>query len=511
MRIKTFRILVLCLVYLASRATAEPAAASPAQPLIDLADAASTSRISPSSAYVTTKTVQNAIAVDVAPGKEGYPGINIAAPAEGNWDLSHFGHVAARVVNTGEKPLPLSLRVDCAGDPARDPWNAEFETVPPGESRTVVVHFGYSFGQRGYKLDTAKITRILIFTGKSANPQSFRVESIDAEGKSGERPPRPAAPAMTIPKDGAVVGQGVAIDRAKQVEARGGATADPGEALRITFPEAAKDDAALRIKPPTGRWDFRAYTRVTVRLRNAGTTPATPRARLESQPGNNDWVAAAAPLAADASTDLILPFAGQSVWDGTPKSGPQFASDAATAIAIGVAASPGARSFIIESIRADCPFAVIPEWLGKRPPVDGKWKQSLDENFDGQTIDPARWSVVGENYYDKVTHFSPANATVKDGFAHLRFERKPGTPNDDPKRTPRTRFRHRLSHEFWQMDPAVRLLRITHETAHRQRALARFLDDARSRRSKPVSRHHIQRRHGIRHHGIHDAIRPQPL
>ncbi len=32
---------------------------------------------------------------------------------------------------------------------------------------------------------------------------------------------------------------------------------------------------------------------------------------------------------------------------------------------------------------ADAPAAQLPEWLGKRPPVEGDWVKTFDENFDG--------------------------------------------------------------------------------------------------------------------------------
>ena len=46
------------------------------------------------------------------------------------------------------------------------------------------------------------------------------------------------------------------------------------------------------------------------------------------------------------------------------------------------------------------------------------------ENLDGTSIDEDRWLTTGGTYYDFVSHFSPANATVAGGMAHLRFERE---------------------------------------------------------------------------------------
>ncbi len=409
---------------------------SPAEPLILLSASGAAQQATPSSAQVTTKPPaqgQGVLEVTITPGKESYPGINIKPPAA-TWDLSKFGHVEARVTNTGAKAVQLSLRIDCDDDPSRNPWNAEFESIASGQTKTVRVRFGYSFGKRGYKLNPARASRILVYGGKSTVEQSFRIESVAAGGQPGEKPIRPPGPVLSVPKDGVLLGAGVTIDLAKQIEAKGGVTAEVAEGLRITFADGAKEDAAVRIKPPAGRWDLRAYTQVTVRAKNIGTAPLTLRARLESQPGSNEWIASPNPIAPGAVGEIVLPFAGSSLWTGVSKSGPQFASEQTTAIAIAAAGSTKARSLMIESIRAARPIAKTPDWLGKRPPVEGKWAQTLDENFDGPAIDKSRWAVVGENYYDSSSHFSPGNAFIENGMAHLRFEAKRGRQNDDPKR-----------------------------------------------------------------------------
>ncbi len=53
-------------------------------------------------------------------------------PADGTdaWDLSAFGHVEARVVNTGAKAAMFAVRVDNAGDWRDNPWNTDVSTMP---------------------------------------------------------------------------------------------------------------------------------------------------------------------------------------------------------------------------------------------------------------------------------------------------------------------------------------------------------------------------------------------
>ena len=81
--------------------------------------------------------------------------------------------------------MTVALQVDNPSGGA-DPWNGENAYPKPGETVTVQVRFGYSWGQRGYALNPSKVNEILIFTGKPKAEQSFRVESVVAGGAPGE-------------------------------------------------------------------------------------------------------------------------------------------------------------------------------------------------------------------------------------------------------------------------------------------------------------------------------------
>jgi beta-glucanase (GH16 family) len=441
MQMRRFGPLILSIISLLAFLTAIYSAAQtpaaddgPKEPLILFGAEGSSARIAASSKQVTFKAADaGALDVSIAAGAQSYPGITITPPGAA-WDLSRFGHVEVRVANTGAKPIQLSLRVDGADEPSRNPWNSEFEVIPPGQTKSIRIRWGYSFGHRGYMPNTAKIVRVLLFTGKAAADESFRIEAIEAGGRPGEKPPRPPEPVRTLPAEGFLLGGGTTLDAAKQIETHAGVTAEPTSGgLRLNFADGAKPDASAQLKPPAGSWDLRPWTQVTVRARNVGTVPIMLRARLESRPGKNDWVATKELIAPSATAEMVLPFAGSSIWTGARGSGSQFSSDETTAIAFGADSSSGAGSVLIESVRAARPVPELPDWLGKRPPVEGKWTQTLNENFDGAGIDASRWSLVGENYYDRNSHFSPAQTSVSNGMAHLRFERKSGRENDQAK------------------------------------------------------------------------------
>ena len=51
----------------------------------------------------------------IEPGKKDYPSIGIK-PVGAPWNLAGFGHVEAQIVNPGQKPISVALRVDDAGD-----------------------------------------------------------------------------------------------------------------------------------------------------------------------------------------------------------------------------------------------------------------------------------------------------------------------------------------------------------------------------------------------------------
>ena len=82
---------------------------------------------------------------------------------------------------------------------------------------------------------------------------------------------------------------------------------------------------------------------------------------------------------------------------------------------------------------------MLPDWLGKRPPVDGDWVKTFDEEFDGPAIDQTKWNIYGPNYWDRASHWTKDNLILEGGMAKFRFEKKRGFHNDnsDPKVKPR--------------------------------------------------------------------------
>jgi beta-glucanase (GH16 family) len=406
-------------------------------------------------AQVSTSVSQDAAApglvLSIKPGNSGYPGVDLKPKGADKWDLSAFGHVEARVVNTSDKVALFALRVDGAGDWRNSPWNTEQRWLKPGEAATITVIFGYHYDHKpGYALNPKEVVNILLFTNKADAPRSFRIESLVAAGPAGEKPPVDPAAIRIKPKNGIMLGSGVTIDPKTQIETKGGAQgslaagAGGGQSLKVVFP-AAKGEQSVALKSAAGRWDLRDATEVRVKLKNEGSAPVTPSVQVTSNNGPTDLIAAATPLAAGAEREIVVPFAPVVTpkgapngkkggfwggWENLPGTGTKFVSDAVAAVKI-TAKHDGEAKLLVESITAAAPPAVLPDWLGKRPPVPGDWVKTFDEEFDGPTIDQTKWNIYGPNYWDKASHWSKDNLIIEGGMAKFRFEKKRGFHNDN--------------------------------------------------------------------------------
>lgn len=376
----------------------------------------------PSSATVTIAGVTIApgvegLAMTCAPGQDQYPGLRVTAPTP--WDLSAHAGIAARVTNTGTEKAPVFLRVDNAGDWKQEPWNTERIDIDAGATATITVRFGRSWGKPGFTLDPARITGLQLWTSPAkTEPRSFRIESIlpvaaiDAEQAEPKRP-----------TDGQLLGPGATAptaDRLRTAKAR--ATVTDDGAIDVSLDAGG----SLVIAAPGGRWDLRDHLRLTLRLRNTGTTPVRPSLRIETKGGSRE--AGAEAIAAGAEGVVAVSFLADRSWVIGSEDLPRFASDQVTGLRV---TADGAASLRLLAATADAPTAVLPDWLGKRPPVDGAWTATLSEEFDTDWLNTRIWSDRTNNYWDKRCHFSAEQVKLGDGTLRLRFEAKKGRQNDD--------------------------------------------------------------------------------
>ena len=394
------------------------------------------SQVAPSSAQVSSAKAADGLTVTIQPGNEGYPGITLT-PSGKSWDLAAFGNVQANVRNLGTKPISVCLRVDDDGDWKANPWNAENLYLQPGATGTVKVIFGHSFGFKpAHKLNASAVTKLLLFAGKvKETPTLFRVESLVAAGTAGEKPPVDPQSLRTVPPGGVLLSAqaGIALrSETRNLTATWSGPATNGT-VRLAL-DSAQSEGAVTFKPAIGRWSLRAGNRLTADVRNDGATPLSVTLTLANDGTKTDPVTA--DVAPGARSTLVLPFASRQLWDGDDKkSGTHFASDRANVLTFQLKRSgAGEASLTVERLSIGTAPVELPAWLGKRPPIEGAWKMTFSDEFDGASVDTNKWSFYGENYWDKVTHFSQETTYVKDGMAHLKLMKRRGHHNDDPAR-----------------------------------------------------------------------------
>jgi beta-glucanase (GH16 family) len=334
------------------------------------------------------------------PGDYDHPGFTIV-PKEGKaWDLSAYGHMETKVMNTGAKVLPIVMQVE---DGSGGLNNLESIDIKPGETKVLKVVFGYQYQyEADSPINLKNITNILIFCWGGPDQHDFVVEELKAAGSPGEKPEVDPAKVRYRPQGGVVLSNGT--------------------------------DKVSNLKPPIGMWDLSQGNELRVRLRNKGKSAVTPMLELMPTQGDRPFTWQGQQLIA-AGTEAETTFSFLTAETG-------FNSDSVHDISI-TAASQTA-DIIVESIVLDTASEDVAASLGGKPPVDGDWTPTFDEEFSGPALDYKKWNIYGAeslpfNYFwDRnhnprhIVHFSKDNLLLADGKAILRLDKKVGRLNDDP-------------------------------------------------------------------------------
>ncbi len=399
-------------------------------------------RFEPSGPQVTMTPEGTGALMTIAVGNEQYPGVHFKP--EDAWDLSAYGWVEGTFTNLGAKPASCALRID--GQSAGGDWgsNTESVTVKPGETAKAKVYFGYAYGGKpSTKLNQSAISKVVIFCEKSKEEQKLRIDSIVAGGKTGDAPPVKPENVRIKPVNGVLYDKSVTL-KENQTEGKEGAIVKPSaDGIAIEFPAGTAPKWAL-LKPEIGRWSLIDAYGVKVEFVNTGAQPVCLRVKVTSNGGSTDAIDSEV-IAPGASGVVEVPFepavpwlgikdSTKTSWNGQKGTGTSFTSDNASSVVFSVEGSDKKQEVAIKSVVAgELSPRPIPDWVGKRPPVEGDWVMTFDENFD-KGIDYRKWNVYTENYWDKRSHFSKDNVIVENGEAKLRYEKKTGFHNDDPTR-----------------------------------------------------------------------------
>ena len=230
------------------------------------------------------------------------------------------------------------------------------------------------------------------------------------------------------------------IDAKTQIEAKGAkaSVAADGQSLEVILPDA-QGEQSVALKPPAGRWDLRDATEVRVKLKND-----RPIADHPQRPG--DAATAVRPTSPppplrwpwEKTTQLVASFIPAVPGKGVrvPKAGilwqPAGHRDQLQQRCSrrrqdhGQACRRRQSSGRIDHGR--CAPAVLPDWLGKRPPVPGDWVKTFDEEFDGPTIDQKKWNIYGPNYWDRASHWTKDNLILEGGAGEVPLREETRLP-----------------------------------------------------------------------------------
>lgn len=182
-------------VFVLFSAIAPGAEIAPAVPVRDVVDlSAPSAELVPLPSHIDLVRVARpddaaGIEIHIAPGKVTYPGITFRLGV-GEPDLSAFGYVEARLTNTCDQILNISLRVDSIASgiiAAGTATSAAY--LRPGESGVARVYFAHP-KKGSAPISPNLLSQIFLFVGRNeADPRSFRLESLTAGGQPGDVPP----------------------------------------------------------------------------------------------------------------------------------------------------------------------------------------------------------------------------------------------------------------------------------------------------------------------------------
>lgn len=358
----------------------------------------------------------------------GYPGVQLI-PLNGKfWNLSDFTCLEVTVTSMSPKPIYLTVRVDNPTNMGAKPWNSGAVRLVDGDTKTIRVFFGFGPKGPGFDLDKSKVSQILVFTSKASEGQSVRIDSIRATKR-----PIPFKPDV-IPLNDVILSD-VEESPAKKYVSKNGAVVKGGksnEPLLITF---NGPEQSVAIKPEgDALWDFKGGYRIVAVIRNVGSEDIMPGLQATSKKGNTKVATPEGAIAGGQRGQIELSFIKDEPSIIDPKTKKKFfdSNDTQSVVILANGVS-GQQEIEVESIHLDAPAVTLPDWVGKRPPVDGDWEITFQEEFDGDSLDRSTWNVITPNFWDKISRFSKDNVKVEDGRAVLIFEKRPGYHGDDPK------------------------------------------------------------------------------
>ncbi len=447
----------------ASTATVSSPAASPtsAENLLNLSDTSSYKTENGASVSIADEGGSPVLKMSF-PKSGSYPGVDMK-PMGGKWDLSAFSGVQAEVVNTTSTSLGVGLRVDNPGNWKKSPWNSQTSWIGAGKSGTVTVTFGESYGQPAYNLDAGNVANIKMLVDKPKAEGALLIKSIKPVGTASPKAAQEASTPAPASSDSAStnfnspaisgelfnLAEGASVNQLKTYHSTVSVVGSGKEqAIRAVLEKTNYPN--VQFPCPKGGWNLEHFQGIEVEVTNESTHRIQAALRVDN-PGNwknEPWNTEVQKLQPGETKNIQLTF-GQS--NGAP--GFPLDSRKVTGVQLFLVHPKAETTLLIKDLKAfgssdqgenknvfssiadrDTPVTP-PDWLGERPPVEGDWVMTLDEQFDGDQLDLETWNTryVWDGPADwALERFTKKNISVEDGNLTIKCEVNPGHQYDDP-------------------------------------------------------------------------------
>ena len=358
------------------------------------------------------------------PANQSYPGVRFNAP-KGAWNLTDFGGIQVTVTNTGQKATRVFLRLDNKGEHKKSPWNTSYVSIKPGQTQDVIGLFGKNNDAPGYPLNSARVIGALIFTDRSNVDTSITIDNLKAFGS-----PAPKV-ALIVPITGEMEDFEASFDIATRTKGQGAKGTHSKGKVEIAF-DGSEKWPAFSIMPAGKSWDLKNFESVQMQMTNTGDTAASFGMRVDN-PGADGRK--------NCNSENISLKPGETktvkVTFGKSWGNKGFDLDTANVVNIMIIGPSKEAKVTIDNLKANrLQWAELPQWLGKKPPVDGDWIVTLNEDFTESTLNKDLWNT--RMRYDgplkgELQVYSEKNLTIKDGNLEFLCEKKHGHQYDDPK------------------------------------------------------------------------------
>lgn len=396
--------------------------------LYDFGDEADARRIRTEDATVSVVDAKDGKALQAEFGHERqYPTVHLDAPEDG-WNLSPYAGVQVTLTNQGAGPVTAALRIDNAGDWRNQPWNVEHARLAAGETKTIQVTFGRSFGAPSLALDPAKVVRAVVYLESPQHEATLLIEGLRPFGTA---PPLRETEAVGL--DGVLFTFGEAFDLEPRVENRGAKARLQEGRLVVEFGTGERWPA-IYLLPPGKRWDLSNFESVQMQATNLSDANVRVLARVDNPnpDGRRNCNTEGTTLQPGETRTLTVTF-GKS-WGGQG-----FDLDESDVVGILVMVDNPQQNYTValDDVKANPRrWAELPPWLGERPPVEGDWVLTLDEDFAGDELDKERWTprlCWDGPAKDELQRYREQNVYVEGGRLKIKCEKNPGHQYDNPE------------------------------------------------------------------------------